>query len=114
MTQIKKACIPLPIQVVIDDVGWWSGRDGHELGEPYRTGIGRDHVAADYQAIADLGKSLNIRPQAAMVLCEWDRENILRDVPSATWMGRAWDNRKWAHAPMAEAARIISDNQEYF
>ena len=33
------ASIPLPIQVVIDDVGWWSGKDGSLYQEPYRTGI---------------------------------------------------------------------------
>jgi hypothetical protein len=33
--------IPMPIQIVIDDVGWWSGEDGHERQEPYRTGISR-------------------------------------------------------------------------
>ena len=27
---ITKACIPLPLQIVIDDVGWFTGRDGHE------------------------------------------------------------------------------------
>lgn len=65
-----KPCIPMPIQIVIDDVGWWCGTDGHEYNEPFRTGINRDHVPADYQAIVELGKQLNIRPRAAMVLCE--------------------------------------------
>ena len=30
------ATIPLPIQVVIDDVGWWSGYDGSKHQEPFR------------------------------------------------------------------------------
>ena len=87
--------IPMPIQVVIDDVGWWSGHDGSKNQEPYRTGILRNHVPADYSAIVKLGKALNIRPQAAMVLCEWDKENILRELPTATWMGKNWDNSRW-------------------
>ncbi len=37
------AAIPMPLQVVIDDVGWWSGEDGSERQEPYRTGIDRRH-----------------------------------------------------------------------
>ncbi len=65
--------IPRPIQVVIDDVGWWSGEDGSEWQEPYRTGINRNHVVADYKAIVALGKALGIRPQAATILGEWDR-----------------------------------------
>ncbi|MDD4144422.1 MAG: hypothetical protein PHN68_07295 [Prolixibacteraceae bacterium] len=106
--------IPIPLQVVIDDVGWWSGEDGHEKQEPYRTGINRKHVPADYQAIADLGKALGIRPQAATILCEWDKENILRDVPSSTWMGRNWDNSGWVGPWMEEAAEIIRSNQKYY
>lgn len=106
--------IPMPLQVVIDDVGWWSGKDGHEIGEPYRTGIGRDHVPADYQAIVDLGKGLGIRPQAATILCEWDKENILRDLPSSTWMGRNWDNSRWVGPWMDEAAGIIRSNEKHF
>ena len=49
------ATVPMPIQIVIDDVGWWSGEDGNEIQQPYRTGIEVNHVPADYQAIVDLG-----------------------------------------------------------
>ncbi len=105
--------IPLPIQVVIDDVCWWSGRDGSKYQEPYRSGINRNHVPADYTAIVELGKALNIRPQAAIVLCEWDKENILRQLPSATWMGKNWDNSKWVGPWMEEAADIISKNKRH-
>lgn len=108
------ACIPLPIQVVIDDVGWWSGKDGSLYQEPYRTGINRNHVIADYKAIIDLGKALNIRPQAAMVLGEWDRQNILQHVPHSTWMGKKWDNSKWVGQWLEEAADMITSNNEYY
>lgn len=108
------ACIPLPIQVVIDDVGWWSGKDGSLYQEPYRTGINRNHVIADYKAIIDLGKALGIRPQAATVLGEWDRENILRNVPHSTWMGEKWDNSKWVGPWLEETADLISTNQTHY
>ena len=110
----------MPIQIVIDDVGWWSGRDGHAQGEPYRTGIPRCHVAADYEAIAYLGRSLNMRPQAALVLCEWDRDNLLRaepasagHCPSCTWMGRDWDTREWAGPWIEAAADILHRYADY-
>jgi hypothetical protein len=106
--------IPKPIQVVIDDVGWWSGKDGHEYQQPYRTGINRDHVPADYQAIVELGKALGVRPQAAFVLGEWDRKNILKNVPHSTWMGKKWDNSKWVGPWLEEAADIINRNTEHF
>lgn len=106
--------IPMPLQIVIDDVGWWSGEDGSSKQQPYRTGINRNHHPADYLAIAELGRALDIRPQAAMILCEWDRENILRDLPSSTWMGERWDNSKWTGPWMEEAAEIIRNNRDHF
>ncbi|WP_158861122.1 hypothetical protein [Lunatibacter salilacus] len=106
--------IPIPIQIVIDDVGWWSGKDGHDRQEPYRTGINRNHVPADYQAIVDLGKKLGVRPQAATILCEWDRENILRNVPTITWMREKWENSKWVGPWLDEAADIIRNNQNHY
>jgi len=108
------ASIPLPIQVVIDDVGWWSGKDGSLYQEPYRTGISRNHVIADYKAIIDLGRALGIRPQAAMVLGEWDTQNILRNVPHSTWMGEKWDNSQWVGPWLEEASDLINANQQYF
>ena len=106
--------IPMPIQIVIDDVGWWSGEDGNKRQEPYRTGISRNHVPADYQAIVDLGIKLGVRPQAATILCEWDRENILRNLPTSTWMREKWDNSKWVGTWLDEAADIIRNNQNHF
>ncbi|MEC7771759.1 MAG: hypothetical protein VX798_11285 [Bacteroidota bacterium] len=106
--------IPLPIQIVIDDVGWWSGKDGHRLQQPYRTGINRNHVPADYRAIVDLGRKLGVRPQAATILCEWDRENILKDVPTITWMREKWNNRKWVGPWLDEASDIIRNNQDHY
>ena len=88
--------------------GRWQQRQ-----EPYRTGINRNHVPADYQAIADLGQTLGIRPQAAFILCEWDKENILRQLPTSTWMGEKWDNSKWVGPWLEEAAEIIRNNQDY-
>lgn len=105
-----RAVVPMPVQVVIDDVGWWSGEDGSERNEPYRTGVAREHVPEDYQAIVLLGRTLGIRPQAAMVLCEWDRENILRELLSSTWMGSAWDNPFRHDARLERAAQILRDN----
>ena len=106
--------IPMPIQVVIDDVGWWSGKDGSKYQQPYRTGIDRNHVVADYEAIVTLGRRLGIRPQAAMVLCEWDRENILKKLPTSTWMGEKWDNSRWVGPWLDEAADVILSNKEHF
>ncbi len=108
------AYLPMPIQVVIDDVGWWSGENGTKRQEPFRTGINRNHVPADYQAIVDLGVKLGVRPQAATILCEWDRKNILREVPTTTWMREKWDNSKWVGPWLDEAADIIRKNRNHY
>ncbi len=68
--------IPMPLQIVIDDVGWRRGRDDSGHGGPFRTGMDRLHGAEDYLAIAELGRALNMRPQAAMIMGEWDRESL--------------------------------------
>lgn len=102
-----KACVPIAIQVVIDDVGWWCGTDGNKIGEPYRTGINRNHAPEDYEAIILLGKKLNMRPQAAMILCEWDRSNLLKKLPSSTWMGQDWDNSRWVGPWLDKTSTIL-------
>jgi hypothetical protein len=98
----------MAIQVVIDDVGWWCSEDGSARGEPFRTSCPRNHVPADYRAIIELGRRLNMHPQAAMVLCEWDRTNLLRKLPSSTWMGDAWDNARW-QGPWRESPLVRSN-----
>lgn len=110
---MMKICIPLAIQIVIDDVGWWYGENSSGTGGPYRSGISRYHVPDDYRAIVELGKRLDMCPQAAMVLCEWDRDNILRNVPTSTWMGERWDNTRWVGEWLEEAADIIISNTDH-
>ncbi len=105
--------IPLPVQIVIDDVGWWTATDGSATGEPYRSGMSRAHVPADYLAIAELGRRLGMRPQAAMMLCDWDRDLLLRGLPEATWMGKAWDNPWRHHRHLDEAAQILNDRADH-
>lgn len=82
----------MPVQIVIDDVGWRQGNDGSDRDQPYRTGMNRLHVPEDYHAIADLGEALAIRPLAMLTLSEWDVDDRLAEIPSASWMGRQWRN----------------------
>lgn len=109
-----QATLPLALQIVIDDVGWWCGEDTHAANGPYRSGNPRPHLPTDYQAIVDLGRRLNMRPQAAIILGEWDRTNFLRDLPSSQWQGAAWDNSQWVGPWLDEAAEIITGNPDHF
>lgn len=106
--------VPMPFQIVIDDVGWWFGADGSERQEPYRTGMDRDHVAADYQAVVDLGRGLDMRPLAGVVLGEWDPDDRIRSIPSASWLGRQWRNAAREGRQYDEAAEIIRNSPDHF
>jgi hypothetical protein len=110
---MTRAIVPLPIQLVIDDMGWRSGEDGSARGEPYRTDARRNHGVEDYAAIVRIGRALGVRPQAAMVLCEWDRTDCLRRVPSATWMGSEWRNPFNHGSWMEECGDLLRREREH-
>ncbi len=44
---MKETIIPRPLQVVMDDVGWFNGKDDREIGGPSRSGINRFHWLED-------------------------------------------------------------------
>ncbi|MGB5156959.1 hypothetical protein [Desulfobacterium sp. N47] len=105
--------IPMPLHVVVDDVGWWSGKDGSSFNQPYRSGMGRDHLPEDYIALAALGKMLNMKILAGFVLCEWDKTNLLKQLPSSTWMGKDWDNTGTRCEHKERAAGIIRNESDH-
>ncbi|HCY83954.1 MAG TPA: hypothetical protein DHV36_02340, partial [Desulfobacteraceae bacterium] len=113
MTQEIDISIPMPLVVSIEDVGWWSGWNGSGVNQPFRTGMPRDHVPADYTALAALGKGLGTRILAGFVLCEWDKTDSLRHLPSATWMGDKWVNPMKNREHQAQAAAIIKAEQDF-
>ncbi len=113
MDRNNRLTIPPSLLVVIEDVGWWSGRDESLSNGPYRTGMGRPHGPEDYEAIAFLGKRLGTRILCGMVFCEWDRKNLLRRTPTATWLGASWDN-PFRYSPLLDqAAKVINGHSEF-
>ena len=113
MKNVINISIPMPLIVSIEDVGWWSGTDGSAYDQPFRTGMQRAHVPQDYTALAALGRGLDMRIQAGFVLCEWDKENLLRKLPSSTWMGEKWIVPSTTIAQKEAAAEIIKKEQAY-
>ena len=106
--------LPMPVLVVVEDVGWWRGEDGSGQGQPYRNGFSRDHCLADYHALVRLSRALGMRVVIGMVLGEWDCTNLLRQVPGATWQGELWDNSGNLGPHLDEAAAYLSDHQRFF
>ena len=105
--------LPMPIFLVVEDVGWWQGTDGSAYNEPYRNGFTRRHCLEDYRALVRLAKRLKMRIALGMVLGEWDRRNLLKDVAGATWMGDSWDNRINQGPWLDEAALFLRENQNW-
>ncbi len=105
--------LPMPLFLVIEDVGWWQGYDGSADNEPYRNNFPRRHCLADYMALVRMAKRLSMRIVLGMVLGEWDRTNFLRHIPGATWMGGSWDNRINQGPWLDEAAAYLLDEQSH-
>jgi len=102
--------LPQPVLPIIEDVGWWQGEDGSAQGQPYRNNFPRPHCLEDYLALIRFARKLGIRLPIGMVLCEWDRDNLLARIPHATWMGQNWDNRKNCGPWLDEAVHLINDH----
>ncbi len=105
--------IPLALQLVIEDVGWWEKSHPAGSDSPFRTGLDRRHHPLDYEALVYLARQLDMRPLIAFVACEWDRANILKHIPSATWMGGNWDNRSNIGPWLDRAAEILNANRAH-
>jgi len=105
--------IPMPLLISVDDVGWWKGADGSKVNQPYRTGMSKDHVPEDYSALADLGQKLDTKLLTGFVLGEWDRKNILRHLPSATWAGKNEAGPDTDPEQKIKAAEIIKQSEPY-
>ncbi len=105
--------IPAAIQLVIDDIGWFWGRDEREDGLPSRTGIPRRHFLEDYIVINEIGRAINQKINAMLVIGEWDRHNALRRVPHCSKSGLDWNGSFWCVREEAEKIRDYLNSCEY-
>ena len=51
---MKKFTIPNALQIIIDDLGWFNGKDNIKNCGPSRTAMPRNHVAEDYIVVIKL------------------------------------------------------------
>lgn len=107
---MDKLSIPRPLQVIMDDVGWFNGRDDRKIGGPSRTGLNRYHFLEDYMAIEEFGTMLGQKINCAFVMGEWDIENVLpRKIKHFSHFGDSWDNAKYRDPnEMAQIAEFVS------
>ena len=102
---MEKIIIPRPLQIVVDDLGWFCPTDERTTFGPARTAMTRYHVAADYEAVNYLGEQLGMMINCAFIVGEWDPDNRLRSVKGLSKYGDGWDNA--AHLDSKEMARCV-------
>ena len=102
---MDKIIIPRPLQIVVDDLGWFCPTDDRAAGGPSRSAMTRYHVAEDYEAINYLGEQLGMKINCAFIVGEWDPDNRLRSVKHLSKYGDGWDNA--AHLDKGEMRRCV-------
>jgi hypothetical protein len=106
--------IPQSFLIVIDDVGWWCGKDQRHKNGPSRTGLEcRRHSVHDYKAVIEIGKSLNMRILCGFTIGEWDRTNVLAKVRNSNKYGTSWDNASRLDPSIDEARDLINESCEH-
>lgn len=105
--------IPVALQVVVDDIGWFKGKNGLMESRPARTHMNRNHVAEDYTVLNEIGKKLDMKILCGLVLGEWDKDNILRGMKHATWDEENWDMASYIDYDLARKCKENIENGEY-
>ena len=106
-------CIPDALQIDMDDMGWFCGKDERPTGGPSRSGVPRRHCPEDYDAVDELGRRLNMRINCAFVLGEWDPDNRLRSIPHLSKYGDGWDNAADYDGRLARKCADAVNRSEY-
>lgn len=110
----KKITLPIALQIVTDDVGWFDGHDSRCAEGPSRTGIPRKHCAADYEVIEAIGKEIGMKINCPFVVGEWDKKNRLRGMPHATNDEAGWDMASKIDYAEAERCLDVINRAEHF
>ena len=110
----KKIALPIALQIVTDDVGWFDGHDSRCAEGPSRTGIPRKHCAADYEVIEAIGKEIGMKINCPFVIGEWDKKNRLRGMPHATNDEAGWDMASKIDYAEAEKCLDVINRAEHF
>ena len=105
--------IPVAFQIRLDDVGWHNGSDDRYCSRPSRTGLPRLHHALDYPIIHALGKALGMQINCAIVLGEWDKDNLLRGEKYLTWDPDGWNRSSEMDMAYHEKAFEALESSEY-
>lgn len=85
--------IPVSFVLEMDDIGWDNGRDLRLSGKASRSGLPRNHALEDYQFLNRLSEATGKKLVGALVLADWDKDNILRGEVGITHDPYGWDRK---------------------
>lgn len=83
--------IPISLVLETDDLGWDNGEDLRMRGQASRTGMPRRHCLDDYTVLCRLAETTGKNIAAAIVVGDWDKDNILRGEVGFTHNPYGWD-----------------------
>lgn len=109
----EKIVIPYGMVLVLDDIGWFYGRDLRTENGAARTGMPRRHVLADYEAIENLGRRIGMRISSTFVIGEFDINRRLAKIPTASAAGADWTGSKWYNDAEAHEIRDFINSSKY-
>ncbi len=110
---MDKIKIPVALQLVMDDMGWFYGANDLKNGGPARTGICRNHALEDYLVLNEIGKRLNMHFLCGFTIGEWDKDNVLRGMKHATRDEDNWDRKSTIDMALAEKFKEAIESSEY-
>ena len=110
---IKSAIIPMAYLVNLDDVAWHDGSDRRYEGEAARSGIPRMHAVEDYHVLEAIGAALDMKILCPLVLCDWDKDNILRGEIGVTNNPHGWDRASKINMSYAKACFEALEGAEH-
>lgn len=111
---MERICIPIALQICFDDIGWDQGRDLRLLGQASRTGMPRNHVYEDYEAVHLLGKSIGQRIVTPLCLADWDKDNLLRGEIGITHNPHGWNRAAEINVKAFERFAALMDSSDSF
>lgn len=103
------AKIPVGLILEMDDVGWIDGRNLKSEGKATRSGLDRNHCIEDYYLLRDLTKTIGKNVAAAIVVADWDKENVLRGEVGVTHDPAGWDQASKIDIKSHEACLAVLD-----
>jgi hypothetical protein len=106
---------PRPFAFAVDDLGWNEGSDLSQdvVPGPHRAGVKRVFDVRDYKCMVEVGKAVGARIQCLFILSEMDRENILANFPTTTYLRDKWNNKIRVNNHQVEIMNYVRDQAAY-